>query len=141
MEYGTQVASATPASCLEFAASFSMGNRLLAQRLPSLLPINKTAHVHTRSQDASFVLQYACATRIQGSGTLCRRQRRQTINKTTRLCIYTSVSWRSAYTCIASCQQSLSHGGVPACKHCRSAYLCCLPSTTVRGHESARILG
>ena len=30
------------------AASFSMGNRLLAQRLPSLLPINKTAHVHTR---------------------------------------------------------------------------------------------
>ena len=34
MEYGTQVATATPASCLEFAASFSMGNRLLAQRLP-----------------------------------------------------------------------------------------------------------
>ena len=58
------------------AASFSMGNRLLAQLLPRLLPINKTAHVHTRSQDASFVLQYACATRIQGSGTLCRRQRR-----------------------------------------------------------------
>ena len=125
------------------AASFSMGNRLLAQHLPSLLPINKTAHVHTRSQDASFVLQYACATRIQGSGTLCRRQRRRTINKTTRLCIYTSVSWRSAYTCIASGQQSLSHcdGCVPARKHCRSAYLCCLPSTTGRGHVSARILG
>ena len=125
------------------AASFSMGNRLLAQHLPSLLPINrgKTAHVHTRSQDASFVLQYACATRIQGSGTLCRRQRRWTINKTTRLCIYTSVSWRSAYTCIASGQQSLSHGCVPTRKHCRSAYLCCLPSTTGRGHVSARILG
>ena len=41
------------------AASFSaVGSRLLVQRLPSLLPINnQTAHVHTRSQDASFVLQ------------------------------------------------------------------------------------
>ena len=38
-------------------------------------------------------------------------------------------------------QQSLSHGCVPARKHCRSAYLCCLPSTTGRGHVSARILG
>ena len=43
-------------------------------------------------------------------------------------------------TCIASCQQSLSHGCVPARKHCRSAYLRCLPSTTGRGHVSARIL-
>ena len=43
-----------------------MGNRLLAQRLPSLLPINnQTAHVHTRSQDASFVLQ---CVRNQGTG-------------------------------------------------------------------------
>ena len=39
----------------------------------------------------------AYATRIQGSGTLCRQQRRWAINKTTRLCIYTSVSWCSAY--------------------------------------------
>ena len=38
-------------------------------------------------------------------------------------------------------QQSLSHGCVPARKHCRSAYLCCLPSTTGRRHVSARILG
>ena len=30
---------------------------------------------------------------------------------------------------------------VPARKHCRSAYLCCLPSTTGRGHVSAHILG
>ena len=55
--------------------------------------------------------------------------------------IFPSVSWCSAYTCITSCQQSLSHGCVPARKHCRSAYLCCLPSTTGRGHVSARKLG
>ena len=43
-----------------------MGNRLLAQHLPSLLPINnQTVHVHTRSQDASFVLQ---CVRNQGTG-------------------------------------------------------------------------
>ena len=37
------------------------------------------------------------ATRLQGSGTLRRRQHRWTINKTTRLSIYTSVSWHMQY--------------------------------------------
>ena len=57
MEYWTQIATAASAGCL--AASFNaMGSRLLAQRLPALLPNkNQAAHVHTRSQDASFVLQ------------------------------------------------------------------------------------
>ena len=61
----------------------------------------------------------AYTTRIQDSGTLCRRQRRKTINKTTCLCIYTSVNWRSAYF-VASCQQSLSHGCVTHTHSCAS---------------------
>ena len=71
MEYGTQIATAAPAGCL--AASFNaMGNRLLAERLPALLPIkNQAAHVHTRSQDASFVLQCVRNQDIYRAAELC----------------------------------------------------------------------
>ena len=140
-----------------------MGHRLLLQRLPaawncSFIQYGKQVAGAAPAIVASY--QQNCARAYTKSGCLlcasvCVHNQdtgqRNSVPPTAPLnnqqndpvvvCIYTSVSWRSAYTCIASGEQSLSHSCVPARKHCRSAYLCCLPSTTGRGHVSARILG
>ena len=97
MEYGTQVAAAAPASCLELqlhSVLWETGCWRSACHHCFISTTKLCTCIHeVRMPPLCF---NAYATRIQGSGTLCRRQRRWTINTMTRSCIYTSVSWRSA---------------------------------------------
>ena len=140
---------------------WSMGHRLLLQRLPaawncSFIQYGKQVAGAAPAIIASY--QQNCARAYTKSGCLlcasiCVRNQdtgqRNSVPPTAPLnnqqndpVVYLHFGeLAQCLTCIASCQQSLSHGCVPARKHCRSAYLCCLPSTTGRGHVSARILG
>ena len=121
MEYGTQVATAAPASCLELqlhSVLWETGCWHSACHRCFLSTTKLRTCIHeVRMPPLCF---NAYATRIQGSGTLCREQRRWTINKTTRLCIYTSVSWRSAYLrCLLS---TITEPRLCTCTHsCASA--------------------
>ena len=140
---------------------WSMGHRLRLQRLPaawncSFIQYGKQVAGAAPAIIASY--QQNCARAYTKSGCLlcasiCVRNQdtgqRNSVPPTAPLnnqqndpVVYLHFGeLAQCLTCIASCQQSLSHGCVPARKHCRSAYLCCLPSTTGRGHVSARILG
>ena len=114
MEYGTQIATAAPAGCL--GASFNaVGNRLLTRRLPALFPIkNQGVHVHTRSQDASFVLQ---SIHNQDTG------QRNSVPPTARLdnqqndpfvYLHFGELAHAVPTCVASILSTISHGCAPA---------------------------
>ena len=95
MEYGTQVANAAPAGCLELQLHAMLWETGCWRGACQRCFLSRTkAHTCIHEVRMPPLCFNAYATRIQGSGTLHRRQRRWTINKTTQLCVCTSVSWR-----------------------------------------------